>query len=153
MEPNQVLQTHGASSLPPTLPCPYCPRYFHRKGGRTRHIQAKHPANESEPPSPGPSACPAPISPLPQLSFHGSNSIPSDFMSPHPPSQYGFNTDTNMDTHSDRDYTQPEHNGEVDGNVPGSDPDPSRITCTYHPKLDGMLIFLLHIHLYKSCYV
>ncbi len=141
MVPNQVLQIHGVGSSPPTLPCPYCPRYFHRKGGRTRHIQAKHPASGSEPPSPGPAAYTAPISPLPQQSFRGSSPIPSDFTPPLPPSQHGFNTDTNVD-------------GEVDGNVPlGDDPDPPHVTRTCHPKLDGMLIFLLDIHHYKSCYL
>jgi hypothetical protein len=27
----------------PSLPCPYCPRHFYSKTGRTRHIRAKHP--------------------------------------------------------------------------------------------------------------
>jgi hypothetical protein len=124
MIPNQATQIHGVGSSPPTLPCPYCPRRFYRKGGRTRHIQAKHPDSGSEPLSPaGPAAYPAPISPLAQQSFRGSSSIPSNFTPPLPPSQYGFDVDTNTDR-------------EID-----ADADPPHVTRTSHPKLDGMSIF------------
>ena len=38
----QLYSTLQVGSPPPTLACPFCPRHFHSKGGRTKHIRAKH---------------------------------------------------------------------------------------------------------------
>ncbi len=62
MQPDRSRHTHdthllGSDPPAPTFPCIYCPRYFHSKDGRTRHIQAKHglgsgSQNPNLPPSP-----------------------------------------------------------------------------------------------------
>lgn len=62
MQPDRSQHTHdthllGSDSPAPTFSCIYCPRYFHSKSGRTKHIRAKHglgsgPQNPNLPPSP-----------------------------------------------------------------------------------------------------
>ena len=143
MVPNQ--NPHTLCSPPPTLACPYCPRYFHSKGGCTKHIQGKHHVDRSE------SNLPLPSSPIPsssQLSSHEFcyeqpgplSPIPSD-STPPPPSQGQFSAtepDVDMDVdnsehlQSDRDYIPPEGNA-AEWHVP----DPPHIKCAYHPKLNG----------------
>lgn len=123
MSQNPELHYYSLGSPPPTIACPFCRRYFKTKSGRTRHIQAKHPADSSEPlapdtaapPSPVPShfapslppSCgnsdgfnadmdiASPISSLPQPSFHNPSPAPSHSAPSFPPS---FNAD--MDTAS-----------------------------------------------------
>jgi hypothetical protein len=151
MIPNHNLRIHNLYTLgspPPTFACAYCPRYFKSKSGRTRHIQARHPANGSEPHAPA-----DPIPSSPQLSFHDTTPIPSHFTPSLPPSHDEFNADHNLDMdldpHIDQGYMLSEHGDEVNENPPpGGNPDArnqhvpnvSRVTRSFHPKLDGMSI-------------
>ena len=139
-------------SPPPTLPCPRCPRYFKTKSGRTRHIQAKHPAERFQPHAPitgahvprissspqpsfhNPSTVPS--SPQPSFhnpspvpshfmpSFHDPSPVPSDFMASPPPLFDGFNA-----------------NPDIDMDIEHPHPDVPRITRVFHPDLNGMLAF------------
>src|SRR4030088_80147 len=82
MVPNQKFRTHNAHALgspPPTTVCPYCPRHFRSRGGRTKHILAHHQA-ESGSHEPNPSA---PPSPIPYSSSHPSSPILSNYTPPH----------------------------------------------------------------------
>jgi len=115
---------YSLGSPPPTIACPYCPRYFKTKSGRTRHIQAKHsdrpdttaahphPSLPLATASPGPSGfvpslppydgfdadmdIASPILSLPQPSFHNPSPVPSHFAPSFPPSCDGFNADRDM---------------------------------------------------------
>ena len=155
MVPNHNLQIHNVYTLgspPPTLACPYCPQHFKTKIGCTRHIQAKHPADGSEPHAPDTAAQSIPSSL--QLSFHDSSPIPSHIMPSLPPSCDRFNANSNLDMdiehpHSDQGYILSECGEEVNENFPSGGnpnvrnqhvPDASRITHAFHPKLDGMSI-------------
>lgn len=74
----------GSLAPQKALGCPYCPRHFYTKSGRTRHIQAKHQAATDAAGHPSPVPTPSP------QSFH--NSLPP---SPDPPSSHeGFNTNS-----------------------------------------------------------
>ena len=97
MVPNQN-HAYTLGSPPPTLACTYCPRYFKSKSGRTRHIQAKHPANRFESHAPNTVAHSSPIPSLPQPSFHDPSPVPSHFIPSLPPSCDEFNADPNIDT-------------------------------------------------------
>ena len=81
----------GSGSPLPTIACPYCPRFFKTKSGHTRHIQAKHTADNSEPHAPATAAHPS----LTPLSFHNPTSpVPSHFAAPSPSSSRDeFNLD------------------------------------------------------------
>jgi len=84
MVPNRYLQPHNTYALgspSPAIACPYCLRHFLSRGGRTRHIQARHQA-ESRSHEPNPSA---PPSPIPDSSSHPPSPIPSNY-TPLPPS-------------------------------------------------------------------
>jgi hypothetical protein len=138
MAPNRN-HAYTLGSPPPTLKCPHCPRHFKTKSGRTRHIQGKHPAspNRSEPHAPDTVARPSPIPSLPQPSFHDPSPVPSHFTPSLPPSsdRDGFNTDPNIDMDIPNINMDIEH----------PHPDVSRITRVFHPKLNGMSIFFIHI--------
>ena len=157
MVPNQNLRIHNAHTLgspPPTLACPYCPRHFRSKGGRLKHIRAKH--SELHEPNPSLRQSPAPSSSR-ASSYESRNerlpsSIPSDptppLTPPPPPPLQGFNADVDMgveDLHFDQDYIPPEPypspSEESDENAPPAEqriPDPRHVSCAYHPKLNGM---------------
>src|SRR6266852_7147416 len=82
MAPNRNLRTHNVHALGsplPTIVCPYCPRHFRSRGGRTKHIRAYH-QDESGPPVPNPSA---PL-PIPHPSSQPASPIPSDHTPPLP---------------------------------------------------------------------
>jgi len=72
---SQNLQVHTVGSPLPTFACPSCLRHFKSKGGRTRHIQAKHT-------TPDPTTRPSPIPTSPQPSLHNTSPVPSAFASP-----------------------------------------------------------------------
>lgn len=85
MLPNRNLRIHNAFTLgspPPTLSCPYCPRWFYSRGGRTQHIRANHQAVGSEPPEPDPPVAPSPMPHSSHLSSQPPSPIPSDYMQP-----------------------------------------------------------------------
>ena len=125
---------------PSTLACPYCPLYFNTKSGCTRHIQAKHPADGSEPHAPNTAACPSPVPSSPQPSFHDMSLVLSDFTLPFlPPSHDDMDIEH---SHSDQDYNLPEGGEEVNGSFPPEgNPDAFQLTHAFHPKLDGTSIF------------
>lgn len=137
MAPNQN-HDYSLGSPPPTLACPFCPRHFKSKSGRTRHIQAIHPANGSAPGTAA-SATPPPLQPPPHNSSpapHTPDTAAHISLPPQPPhdpspvlSYDGFDANPNMDI----DIEHPH-------------PDASRISRVFHPKLNGMPIFFLLIH-------
>jgi hypothetical protein len=155
--------------------CPYCIRHFRSKGGRTKHIRARHPEEGSDAHGPNMSVPPSPMQPLPQSHSQPSSPIPSDMipppsplqslsqspsqpLSPFPPDTvpphsprgpYSAGPDTEnpfsdlghvpagfYSDIGDEMNREPSPGGGVsDGN--GDVPDPPRITCIYHCKLDG----------------
>lgn len=155
-----MVKVHGAyilGSPPSTVACPYCPRHFKTKGGRNRHIQAKH-SGMREPQAPNPSTDPSRTSSSPE---------PSDFASP--PSDSDDDLEPNayldIDDHQFNDFDQGSLGGDFDqgslGGASDSDQgslggdsdqgerhvsDVPHIIRIYHPKLDGMLNFFFHIH-------
>jgi hypothetical protein len=151
----------------PTISCPYCPRWFHSRGGRTQHIQALHQVDESEPPEFNPPVVP---SPLPHL-LHSSSQPPSPISSGSvparpPPSDdiprpfcrdldsAGLGLDVEGDNF-DLGYVPPDINS-VFGDEAHEDaplgagmsdchvPDAPQVTRIYHRKLDGKSIFFKH---------
>ena len=62
-------------SPPPTLACPFCPRHFHSKGGRTKHIRIKHHENG---PNPHVSNLTVPSSPVPSSPNSSSHNVQLD---------------------------------------------------------------------------
>jgi hypothetical protein len=146
MPSNKNLRIRNLPTLgppPPTLPCPYCPRHFRSKGGRRKHIRAKHGSQELEPHEPLPSSSSdesyyEQVPPSP---------IPSDCMPP-PPSREGSNADYDIGIDHpifDSNHTPPgSYVEELNQNSPPGGrahdrhvPDPPRVTFAYHPKLDG----------------
>ena len=146
------LQVHGAyifGSPPPTIACPFCPRHLKSKGGRTRHIQAKH-SGVLEPHALDLATNPSRTSSSPQPSFHGMNPVPSNFVSP-PPSDLDDlsivepNAYLNINHHQ-FDQGSPGLGG--DPNVRGQHvPDAPRLIHVYHPKLDGGVGFSFDIYI------
>ena len=163
--------TFQIGSPPPTLKCPYCPRHFKTRSGRTRHIQAKHPTNGSEPhapdtvaaartstspiPSPRQSSFhdPSPVSSHFLPSFHGPSPVPSHFMpsfhDPSPvPSHFmpSFHDPSPVPSHFMPSFP-PSIDGfndvdpNIDMDIERPLPDASCITRVFHPKLNGMSIF------------
>jgi hypothetical protein len=128
-------------SPPPTFACPYCPRHFKAKSGRTRHIQAKH-SGVAKPNAPDPDL--SHISSSPQPSFHGTNPVSSNFASPPPDLDDIFIDEPNayldMD---DPQFDQGPPGGNPDDVRGQHGPDAPRTTRIYHPKLDGVLSFSL----------
>jgi Plavaka transposase len=149
MPPKRKYHFYTLGSQPPDFTCPYCPRRFNSRSGRTRHTKTHlQAADGSEPhvpntgaslpppyfhdPSPSPSFHdPSPLSsssfhdPLP--SFHDPSPVPSQLM-PSPPPSDGFNA--NPGTDIDIEHPQP---------------NASRITRIFHRKLNGMsFIFSLY---------
>jgi hypothetical protein len=144
----EVHDTYILGSPPPTVACPYCPRHFKVKSGRTRHIKAKH-SGVPEPHAPEPATDPlrissSPESPQPPPSFYGTNStrsvspVPSDLASPY----------LDIDNHQ---FDQGSLGGDPDVNLP----DAPSIRRTYHPKLNGVLIssLIYRIHQYLLSYL
>ena len=158
--PRNAYTTLQGGSPPPTLACPSCPRHFHSKGGRRKHIQAKHYANGLDP-----HASNLTLPPLPVLSSSSSTSahsvqfqqppspIPSDYYAQSPPS-HGEAADKVSDIgidHADLEY--PHFDSDRDSAPPGPDPNVGvesndnpieqhapnvqHITYIYHPKLNG----------------
>src|SRR5882672_7317446 len=142
MIPNRNLRiqnTFRLGSPPPTLACPHCPRHFRSKGGRNKHVWAKHTADGLEPRESSPSSSPS--------------SVPS--ASQRSPSHEGSNADVDMDIEHpnfDRDETPPgsyfDFGEESNRNsLPGDGagdrhvPDLPRVSRTYHPKLNGKSSF------------
>ena len=172
MIPNRNLRiqnTFRLGSPPPTLACPHCPRHFRSKGGRNKHVWAKHTADGLEPressPSSSPSSVPSASQQSPSHKLHHeqpSSPISSDPMLPPSPSHEGSNADVDMDIEHpnfDRDETPPgsyfDFGEESNRNsLPGDGagdrhvPDLPRVSRTYHPKLNGKSSFFstLYIH-------
>jgi hypothetical protein len=143
----------GLNPGPPAIACPYCPRHFRSRGGRTKHILARHQADESEHHEPNPSA---PPSPIPYSSPHPPSPVPSELSSSHympPPADYAPSPLPEY-------YMPPPSCGGADAAPPNSDdeddigyallrggmsnpqvPDTLPISRAYHPKLDGESVF------------
>jgi hypothetical protein len=143
-------------SPPPTLACPHCRRHFHSKGGRTKHIQAKHHANAS---GPNPHASnrdlvvtlpPSPVSSSESShsSFHNVQfeGHPSPTLFPPSHGEADNFADIGIDAeyrHFDQDYIPPdltvgdEDLPRRDNHMEQHAPNPPHITHIYHPKLDG----------------
>jgi hypothetical protein len=149
MPPSQNLrirQVHTLGSPPPTLPCPYCPRHFHSKGGRTKHIRTKHDFQGLEPhePSPSDSSPPPSQQPSSNESYHERVQSPIPSEAPREGSNAGYDMDVDHPI-PDSDYTPPgSYVEELNRNSPPRGhahnqhvPDPPRVTRAYHPKLDG----------------
>jgi hypothetical protein len=148
------LTTYILGSPPPTVPCPYCPRYFKAKSGCTRHIQAKHrdsqPIPEPHAPASDPAtdseSLPVRISSSPQPSFYGMDPspVPSDFVSAASPASHPSDLDIEPIAYLDIDdhqFDQGSPGGDLDDVRDEHVPDaPRRIICTYHPKLNGELL-------------
>ncbi|KAF8506107.1 hypothetical protein JB92DRAFT_2833021 [Gautieria morchelliformis] len=148
----QVAHAHTLRSPPPTLACQFCPQHFRSKGGRTKHIQAKHPvdgleihgSNHSSPPSPS-------SSPSQDSSSH--RSPPEQPPSPIPFEPMPVPTSDNMDVEYPSfvlDHTPPGSyvafgeelniNSSPGGNARDQyTPDLPRITHAYHAKLNGQI--------------
>lgn len=173
MVPNRNFRIHNAFTLGsplPTLACPYCLRHFRSRGGRTKHIRARHPEEGSNS-AHGPNLS-VPLSPTQSLHSQPLSPIPSDMI---PPRQFppqsppnSFPPDTVPPSHGRPDSAGPDNetsfsdlghappgpypnigdemNREpsLGGRVNNQDvPDPSRVTRIYHPKLDGKSRFFL----------
>ena len=132
MVPNRN-HAYTLGSPPPTFACPCCPRHFKSKSGRTRHIQVKHLDYLSEPHALDTGAHTSPIPSLNSLqpSFHNPSPDPSPSL---PPSCNEFNADPNIDMDSDIEHPHP--------NAP-------HITRVFHPKLNGMSIYIYIIYTYS----
>ena len=155
--PNRNLRIHNTYTLgspPPTLTCPYCPRHFHSKGGRTQHIRAKHHIDGHEPHGSNPSS---PVS----SSLHSSphefyfeqalSPIPFESTTPPREEVNTANPDIDVDVEQppfDSNSTPPDFYGDQlnEDLPPGEDameqpdpPHPPHLTRSYHPKLDGEL--------------
>jgi hypothetical protein len=169
---NRNLQLHNThlqvGPPPPTLACPYCPRHFYSKGGRTKHIQAKHDANGPNPHHA--SNVTLPPSPVPSLS-QGSSSHNVQFErppssipysgAPSPPPSYGEvdAADNFADIDIDAEYPQaqfdrndsiPPDRNELNEDLLPRDPTmeqphapnpPHSVTYIYHPTLNGTVDF------------
>jgi hypothetical protein len=149
MIPNQNLRIHNIHRLgspPPPFKCPHCPRHFRSKGGRTKHIQAKHYANESEPLGSSPSSSPSPSSS--QNSSRKSHE-PSPSIIGSEPHRHSDVAVDDIGDHADFDFAPPgpcEDLGEdLNRNSPpgvnARDEHPPCVTRAYHPKLDGKPVF------------
>jgi hypothetical protein len=162
MAPNH----YTLGSPPPTLACPHCLRHFKTKSGRTRHIQAKHPAgaNGPETHASDTAASRSPIPSFPQLeaSFHDSSPVPSHFIpspspsSSHfipspPPSHFIPSPPPSHFIPSPPSSPPPSCDGFIaDPNIDMDiaehpHPNASRITRVFHPMLNGMSIFFIYI--------
>src|SRR5882762_3148182 len=153
------VRLHTLGSPPPTLPCPHCPRHFHSKTGRTRHIQAIHHDDSGvdglEPQDHNTSlpSSPSVEDPESQHSHRSQNDkqppAPSDRMSS-PAPLFDHNLDMDVDPpHADWDYTppgsdvdpepepEPNQNSSPLGDRNQRAPDPPHITRTYHPTISG----------------
>ena len=88
--------SYSLGSPPPTIACPHCPRHFKTKSGRTRHIQAKHSAENAPAHPPHPSS---PAATVPTFHDPSLSPIPSHLrVSPSmPPSFDGLNADHDVD--------------------------------------------------------
>ena len=155
---NATLQV---GSPPPTLACHFCPRHFHSKGGRTKHMQVKHQhklEGNGLGANPHASNLNLTLSPSPVLSPSHSSShnvqfkrspspIPSDDTPSPPPSPSGGEVDA-ADIgigaeypQLDQDYNPPNFNvGDEQHAQPQANPGAPHIT--YHPKLNGKTFFL-----------
>lgn len=147
---------HTLGSPPPTLPCPHCPRHFHSKTGRTRHIQAHHnnsdvDGHEPQDRNASPPSSPSVDDPGSQYSHRSQDDeqppAPSDRMSSPAPS-FNHNLDMDVDPpHADWDCTppgsdidpeaEPNRNSSPLGDGSQRAPDPPRIKRTYHPTING----------------
>jgi hypothetical protein len=139
---------------PPTLACPYCPRHFRSKGGRTQHILAKHHTDSEgrEPHGSNPSLPSSPVpSSLPHEFYYEQTPSPIPFESTTPPpSPEEVNTanpDIDVDVEQppfDLNSTPPDFYGEdlphgEDATEQPDPPHPPHLMRSYHPKLDGEL--------------
>lgn len=151
--------TLQVGSPPPTLACPICPRHFYTKGGRRKHLQAKHDAlvNVPNPHAFNPPTVPPPVpsSPYSPQSSHyikfeqppspiPSDSTSSDSPSPSRASGDIYIADNNFAEYLqfDREDTPPDLNigDELNEDLPPREqhtPNPPQITYIYHPKLNG----------------
>jgi hypothetical protein len=164
MLPNRNLRIHNAHTLgppPPTLPCSYCPRHFHSKTGRTRHMQAMHAdalhadrlgpqvENPSPPLSPNPSLLERSSSNESQHSNEPFNDELSLVPSNLAPSSSPSHGDMDIDAPNiDWDYTPPGSDTDIEPELyryssPGDNargqhvPEPPRVTRSYHHKMNG----------------
>jgi hypothetical protein len=134
MAPHQSLRTHNLGALGSPLlaiGCPFCPRHFHNRSGRTNHIRARHQV-ESELHEPNPSVPPSPIlypsshppSPIPSNHMSPSNHTPPPHLPP-PPSNY---------SPPPSNYSPPSPFNYV---LPHADYIPSSVSDHFPPPSDG----------------
>jgi hypothetical protein len=157
----RIHNIHTLGSPPPTLPCPYCPRHFRSKGGRNKHIRAKHDFEGLDPHEPSPSESQQLSS---NESYHerAPSPIPSDPMRSPSPLPEGSNADYDIDVDHpvfNSDYTPPgSYVEELNRNSPPGghvhDEHVPRVTRAYHPKLDGKSLNIMFLYTYTniSCY-
>lgn len=130
-------------SPPPTLACPFCPRHFKSKSGRTRHIQSIHPDNGS---APGTLAA---ASSTPQPPPHNSSPVPDHDhapdtaadTSPTPPPPQPHPHDSSLSPVLSYDGFDANHSIDSDIDIEHPHPDTSRISRVFHAKLNGMSMF------------
>jgi hypothetical protein len=154
MLPNQHLLIEnvlGLGSPPSALPCLSCDCcwHFHSKGGRTKHMKAKHDTNRLEPQESSSSSQRPPFQDLPREP----SPMSSDPATPPPsPSPGGSNADVDMISHPNfeqdemlpHNFVQESSRDSLAGDDQ-HDPDPPRLTRLYHPKLDGKSHFFIHV--------
>jgi hypothetical protein len=158
----QICNTHiphwETVSSPPKLTCPHCPRHLRSKGGRTKHIRAKHDFQGPEPHGP----LPPPLEQSSSSESYGGHHepslspIPSDSMSSPSPSLEGSNTDYAHDVDHPIfywDYTPPGsyfEESNLDHVHDQRVPDPPRVTRIYHPKLNGGSLNTMFLYTYSN---
>jgi hypothetical protein len=147
MVPNRNLRirnTHRLGSPPPPFACPHCLRHFHSKGGRTKHIRAKH-ADELEPHE---SSSPPPFRSSSQKSFSHKSHEPPQSINGSAPDGHSDAAldDINIDiNHPDFNFAPPEpfmdFGEDLDQNLPpannGRDEHSPSVTRAHHPMLNG----------------
>jgi hypothetical protein len=137
MPPNRNLQIRGAfmPGSPPPLTCPYCPRRFRSKSGRTQHMLAKHNAEVHDPNGSSSSLSPSPLpSPLQQSPSHEFHHEPPSSPIEHPIFDRD-ETPPGSDFHIGHELSRDSSPGDCarERRVPA----PPRVTRVYHPKLNG----------------
>jgi hypothetical protein len=142
----QLRNTTLQIGSPPTLPCPHCPRYFRSKGGRRKHLQAKHPdhTNGPNPHAHATNLVALPPSPVPSSSVSSHSSSHNIERPPSPITPDSESTPSSSDIDAeypgpqpefDQDYVPHDHHVDVDDAL--NYDLPPRQSNIYHPKLNG----------------
>lgn len=132
------------------IACPYCRRHFRSRGGRTKHIRARHRDRVESGPYYEPLSAPPPI-PSSHPNPNPFNHTPPPLSDYPPPSPL---SDLPASLHGDVEIAALDLDADDDMDAaPGMNdprvPDGPPITRAYHPTLDGEVdFFFLGMHRY-----